>query len=144
VCIEAYRANFPNSGHDVIAPVPLHRERLIERGFNQSALMARALGKAVGVSIDVTGLRKIRPTAPQARLTRADRANNVQNAFCVSSAHRFEGMRVLLLDDVSTTGATLHEAARTLAQGGAAQVDAFAAALRVARRSEARIDDSRA
>jgi predicted amidophosphoribosyltransferase len=53
-------------------------------------------------------------------------------------------MRVLLLDDVSTTGATLHEAARTLAQGGAAQVDAFAAALRVARRSEARIDDSRA
>lgn len=98
---------------DVVVPVPLHPSRLRARTFNQAAELCRALGKPIVFG----ALVRRRATAPQATLDRAARARNVENAFALRSAKSIRGRRVLLVDDVVTTGATL-EAARTAVERG--------------------------
>jgi ComF family protein len=95
---------------DVVVPVPLHPRRLRERGFNQSAEIARALGPTVTFD----ALSRVRETAAQARLSREDRARNVRGAFVPGRARAIAGRTVLLLDDVVTTGATLSSARAAL------------------------------
>jgi ComF family protein len=111
--------------HDLIVPVPLHRDRLRWRGFNQSVPLARAVGKACGVRVDPLLLGRARATPPQVGLDAAARRRNVRGAFVVRQADRARGRRVLLVDDVMTTGATAHECARALRAAGATQVDAL-------------------
>ncbi|OSM02180.1 putative competence protein F [Magnetofaba australis IT-1] len=107
---------------DCITPMPLHWRRLLfKRGYNQSALLARVLAKRLGVPLDTRGLRRARATPPQTGLSRRARLRNVRGAFAVRD-DRFMGRRVLLIDDVMTTGATTFEAARVLKRAGAAQV----------------------
>jgi ComF family protein len=110
---------------DVIVPVPLHRTRLWRRRFNQAALLARALGRRSGVPVDLDGFVRVKPTRSQVGLSRTERAGNIQGAFRVApaAAERFRGRRVLVVDDVLTTGATANAAARVLLRGGAATVD---------------------
>jgi ComF family protein len=107
---------------DVLVPVPLHKKRLHDRGYNQSALLARELGKLSGLPVAGNGLVRHRYAAPQARSTGvSERQSNVANAF-ICRDNRFQGKRVLLIDDVSTSGATLNACASSLKAGGAAQV----------------------
>ena len=104
------------AGIDAIVPVPLHSSRLAERGYNQSELLARSLGPPVASGV----LVRTRPTPPQAGLNQAERLANVRGAFAAPS--RLDGRRVLLVDDVCTTGATLSACARTLRRAGAERV----------------------
>lgn len=109
----------------LIVPVPLHRWRLLHRRFNQSALLARELGRLSGKPVAPGLLRRRRNTPSQGSLTRAQRADNVAGAFALrpGGATGLVGARVLLVDDVLTTGATVEACARVLLRAGAAAVD---------------------
>ncbi len=110
---------------DVVVPVPLWRWRLWQRRFNQAALLARHAARGSGVPVEPGLLARVRRTRPQVGLSRAGRAENLQGALRVPPAAkaRLQGRRVLLVDDVTTTGATANAAARALLRGGAAAVD---------------------
>lgn len=110
-----------------LAPVPLHRRRLFERRYNQAALLALALGKARGIPVIADLLLRRRYTPSQGRMSRAERRKNVAGAFAVAPRHKaaLAGKKVLLIDDVMTTGATLEACAKTLRRGGAAAADAL-------------------
>ncbi len=110
---------------DLIAPVPLHWLRLFNRRFNQAALLAQALGRNAGVPVVADLLLRRRHTPSQGRLSPAQRRRNVAGAFAVKPSRKplLEGRRVLLVDDVLTTGATASACARTLRRGGARAVD---------------------
>ncbi|MBI3301377.1 MAG: ComF family protein [Deltaproteobacteria bacterium] len=111
--------------YDLIVPVPLHLERLRWRGFNQSLILSRAIGRARQIAVDPFLLERTRPTVPQTQLNESERRANVRGAFVVVAPERLEGERVLLVDDVYTSGATVEECARALCRGGAAVVDVF-------------------
>lgn len=102
---------------DVLVPVPLHPRRLVWRGFNQSLELARGLAASLRRPLEPGVLTRVRPTVPQARLPRAERLGNLRGAFAV--APEVAGRRVLLVDDVMTTGATLRECAAALGRAGA-------------------------
>lgn len=110
---------------DLVVPVPLHRHRLWRRRFNQAAELARAVARAHGTPLDLDGLARVKPTRSQVGLTRTERAENIQGAFRVTpdAKGRFRDRRVLLVDDVLTTGATVNAASRALLRDGAATVD---------------------
>lgn len=110
---------------DLVVPVPLHVLRLWRRRFNQAALLARAIARQSGKPCDVRALNRVRATRPQVGLTRHQRSLNLQGAFRVSQAARMRiaGRRILLVDDVTTTGATGNAAARALLRAGATGVD---------------------
>jgi len=111
---------------DVVVPVPLFPRRERVRGYNQSALLARALARKIGLPTEEQTLVRARNTASQARTGNVDeRRVNVRGAF-ECRGRQLAGKRVLLVDDVSTTGATLDSCARALLSGGAASVWAFA------------------
>lgn len=116
---------------ECLVPVPLHRGRLWRRRFNQSALLARAIAASAGRPCVATALMRVRATRSQVGLSRAARAENLSGAFRVTAAeqHRIRGRRVLLVDDVMTTGATGNAAARALLRGGATSVDLLTFAL---------------
>jgi ComF family protein len=115
------------AGADVIAPVPLHRLRLAARRYNQSAMLANALGRSSGIPVIPDLLVRTRPTPSQAGRNRRARAENVRGAFAIrpNLGARIKGRRVLIIDDVLTSGATVAACARTLLRGGAASVDAL-------------------
>lgn len=123
-CFEDARSdNAPLPAHeiDVICPVPLHRVRLRERGFNQSEALARCLGRLLGVPVEGLLIRA-RLTEPQVGLPHSKRRENVRRAFAVAEGVQgasLKGRRVLVLDDVWTTGETLRECARVLNRAGA-------------------------
>jgi len=109
---------------DWVLPIPLSAQRLSERGYNQSLLLA---GKLSPEKTDAHLLLRTRDTPAQRTLPRAARLSNLQGAFAVEPlrAHDIRGKRVVLIDDVMTSGASLHTAARVLRQGGATHVSAI-------------------
>ncbi|MBM4329177.1 MAG: ComF family protein [Deltaproteobacteria bacterium] len=131
ILIEAFHRHFTPGQFDLIIPIPISKRRLLIRGFNQSAILARLLSAHTGISADLTRLRKVKETLPQVGLPRSERVANIRNSFGVSRPRRIQGRRVLLVDDVATTGATIAEAARTLQRAKAASVDALVLAFRV-------------
>lgn len=108
----------------LIVPVPLHPRRLRERGFNQSALLARQLAQRRHLPLDEQALGRVRHTVPQVGLNPQQRHANVMGAFTAVPTS-VQGQHVLLVDDVWTTGATMRAAAAALAAAGAARVSAF-------------------
>ncbi len=122
---------------DIIAPVPLHRWRLFQRRYNQAALLAHALGRGREVPVLPQLLRRIRNTPSQGRLSASGRRRNVAGVFKVAPRflERVAGKRVLLVDDVLTTGATVEACARVLKRAGASGVDVLTAARVVRARS---------
>jgi ComF family protein len=112
-------------GADALIPVPLHRRRLWARRFNQAAMLAERISQSCGVPAQHDVLERVRPTEQQFGLTRAQRAANVQGAFRVSGEGKtaIRGKRLVLIDDVMTSGATADTCARTLLRGGALTVD---------------------
>jgi len=116
---------------DLITPVPLHRWRLLRRGYNQSALLAYALADACKAPVIPDLLQRVRPTASQQGLSGAQRKQNINtSAFRLHPRHgsRLAGRRVLLIDDVLTTGATVAACTQVLLRAGAAAVDILALA----------------
>ncbi len=114
------------TGFDVIVPVPLHWRRRLARGYNQAEKIARPLAGLLGLPC-VPALSRRRSTPPQSRLGRGDRLANLRKAFAVPRPERARGLRILLVDDVATTGATLDAAASALKNAGAAAVIALVA-----------------
>ncbi len=108
-------------GVDILIPVPLHRWRLVWRGYNQAALFSRALSRSTGIPTDLWALTRPLATRPQVGLHRSERLKNVQNAFEATPAH-VAGKVVVLVDDVLTTGATLTACCDALLRAGAREV----------------------
>jgi competence protein ComFC len=106
---------------DLIVPVPLNQSRLKERGYNQAALLARPLGLATGISYHARAVARIRNTRSQVGLKAKERAENVKDAFLAEPAI-VKGKQVLMVDDVTTTGATISACAKALKAAGARSV----------------------
>jgi ComF family protein len=111
------------SGDALLVPVPLHRTRLWTRGFNQSALVARELSRRLGISADPLLLRRVRRTPPLKGMSPLQRRKTVAGAFRVSNESAVSGRRVILVDDVLTTGSTADACARALKRAGAARIE---------------------
>ncbi len=119
-CAEQLIRLLTDRSFDRLVPLPLHQERLRERGFNQSGEIARKLGILLGTPVDIEALLRTRATPPQADLPYKERQRNVRGAFeCRSD---LAGQRLLLIDDVMTTAATANECARILKMHGAVSV----------------------
>jgi ComF family protein len=126
-------------GSTMVIPIPLHRTKQRQRGFNQTELIARAMLEhlsAPGLKLEASVLRRSRMTESQTGLTRAQRRRNVRGAFAVQSPDAIAGRDILLVDDVFTTGTTVSECARLLQRAGAARVR-VATVARVIRREAA-------
>lgn len=111
---------------DGIVPVPLHARRLKEREFNQTALIGKHMSRYSGIPLLPDVLRKVKETPAQVNVTGKERLKNVKNTF--SAGRAVAGLRLLLVDDVITTGATAHECARVLIKAGAERVTVMAIA----------------
>ena len=107
---------------DVVIPIPVPYARLVERGYNQAALIARPVAAALAVPLDACALERKGGTVKQASLNRVDRLRNLRGAFSVRSRTNVRDKRVLLVDDVTTTGATLDACTVLLEQTGARSV----------------------
>jgi ComF family protein len=129
--LERNRSSGAHLKDTVIVPVPLSRQRLRERGFNQALEIARPLTRALHLPLDTSGLVRVRETLPQSLLPWRARKNNVRHAF--ECRRDFSGRTVIVVDDVMTTGATLDTVARTLKDHGAVRVINWVAARAVRR-----------
>jgi ComF family protein len=119
----AYLANFAgNFGAGLILPVPLHSKRLRQRGFNQAILLGEIFSQKWGVPLSRNNLRRIRWTEPQVNLGAAERAANVKGAFALNNPEEIRGRKIILVDDVYTTGSTVKECCHVLLKGGAAEI----------------------
>ena len=133
--IEEYFAGVPAqlrlaNSCDIAVPVPIHNKRKRERGYNQSELIARSLAKKLNIPVISRVLVKIKNTPPQSSLAKDERYKNLEGVFYVKRPHLIEGKRVLLIDDVITTGSTLEQCGKVLLESGAVCVDAFVIAVR--------------
>ncbi len=119
-CISAGGFTLP----DTLIPVPLHRIRMLKRGFNQACEISNHISKALGIPHIATGLRRTRNTSAQSGLSRKQRRSNVRGAF-YWHGNRLPGQHVALIDDVMTTGTTVSECTRVLKKAGARRVDVW-------------------
>jgi len=119
-----YLLEHPNftEGVSCVIPAPIHASRQRERGFNQSELLARAVAESLRAPLVTGVLRRIKATRPQVELPFEERVENVRGAFAVVDPAPIAAGRVLLIDDVLTTGSTAHEASSVLLEAGAAKV----------------------
>jgi ComF family protein len=111
-----------NLAADVVVPVPLHPSRLRERGYNQAELIARPLARRLGLPLKPYLLARTRPRPEKLKLTRRERWQTVRGAYAMRRPGRIDKVRVLLVDDVFTTGATLDACSRALREAGASRV----------------------
>lgn len=115
------RAEGASEGADMIVPVPMYRRDTFRRGFNQSALIAREVGRELGIAVEERAVRKIKCTKAQKELNKLERALNLRGAFA-ADADKVKGKHILLIDDICTTGSTLRELTAVLLKSGAASV----------------------
>ncbi len=114
--------DFDFSGYSLFIPVPLHIKRLRERGFNQSLLLAKEMGKKHNLPVNFSLLKRCKSTLTQTGLNKAEREKNVKGAFVIADRKKVAGENIILIDDVYTTGATLNECAKVLLEAGAQKV----------------------
>ncbi len=114
-----YLEQWPPAGTHVVMPVPLHKKRLRARGFNQALVLAREVGAMGNAPVEYFNLERTRHTGRQTELTPAEREKNVSGAFALKRPEEVTGKKVLLVDDVFTTGATIRECAKVLKKAGA-------------------------
>jgi len=112
-----------DADYDMVIPVPLHSGRLRWRGFNQAAMLGAAVARRIDRPLELSTLVRVKATPPQTRQKRIERIKNLNRAFAVRRPTRVASRRILLIDDVMTTGATANECARTLIAAGARRVD---------------------
>jgi len=113
---------FSIADYSLIVPVPLHPKRLRERGFNQAVILARQISRRFSIPLDFLTLKRRVFTEPQVSLGKELRTANVRGAFAVKDGKKVEGQRIILVDDVYTTGSTVKECAGALMKHGAAEV----------------------
>lgn len=118
-------ATLGNQELDLVLPVPLHQERLRARGFNQASLLGREVARSTGLIFNDVLLKRVIATPHQSGLGQRKRASNVRNAFQIDDGGILRGKRILLVDDIMTSGATLIECSKVLHQGGAKTVTAL-------------------
>lgn len=114
--------DFNFSEYSLLIPLPLHIRRLRERGFNQSLLLAKKIGQKHKLSVNFSLLKRHKFTLTQTGLHKAQREQNIRNAFTTVCDHKVSGTNIILIDDVYTTGATINECAKVLVQAGAEKV----------------------
>lgn len=107
---------------DVIVPVPLHARRMLSRGYNQSTLLAKKISLVFHGKIHEDIIIRVKDTSPQTHLNMENRLKNIQGAFTIIDKTAVQGKKILLIDDVMTTGATLNECAKELAKAGASEI----------------------
>lgn len=116
-------AGFADRNNFMVIPVPLHKKRLRWRGFNQSELLALAIAKHYNLEIDTNALSRLKNTIPQVEVAdRRKRIDNIKNAFVIIKPESVKDKKIMLIDDVATTMATLDECARVLRLAGAKEV----------------------
>ncbi len=138
---EVVRREAETLAADVVVPVPLHRQRERERGYNQADLIARPLAKQLGLSYRAVLLMRTRPRPDKQVLSLTERWDSVRGAFATRPGSQVDNLRVLLVDDVMTTGATLDACARALREAGAKSVIGLTVA-RAARHPQAGSDET--
>jgi ComF family protein len=111
---------------DILIPVPLHKQRLVERGFNQSLEISRAVSKQLPVPIDTQCVRRVKSTQAQQTLNITQRKQNIKGCFEMQQSHNYK--HVVLIDDVITTGSTVNELAHTLKKSGVEKVGVWSIA----------------
>jgi len=131
-CLTIASKDILEEGADIIVPIPLHFTRLFKRRYNQSALLARELSKLTGLKVDFISVIRHKKTRPQVEFSGRARVKNVRGAFSVKNIDKIKGQRIILIDDVMTTGSTLMECAKALNKAGAKSVD-FLTVARVTR-----------
>lgn len=113
---------------DMIIPVPLHKSRQRQRGYNQAELIGKYVSMLLGIPLEVNNLIKISESKSQSVLSRNERLTNVEGLFRVSSIDKMRNKRILIIDDIITTGSTVNECSKALKQAGAVSVIAVAIA----------------
>jgi predicted amidophosphoribosyltransferase len=126
--VERFGDELRRLGNDVVVPVPMHWTRRLLRGTNSPELMGQVVAAALGIQFGPRSLRRKRRTKRLAELTRQERKRTLRDAFAVGRGCDFTGARVLLVDDVLTTGTTCDTAARALSKAGALEVNVLVAA----------------
>lgn len=111
------------NNYDIILPVPIHKKRKAKRGYNQSELIAREIAKNINVEYSNNILTKTIDTVPQSTLNQTQRMRNVLGIYKVINEQKIESKRILLIDDIYTTGSTVNECSKVLKQNGAKSVD---------------------
>lgn len=111
--------------YDIILPVPISKKRKKQRGYNQSSLIAKNIAREFKIKYDENVLKKIKDIKPQSELTKEERVKNIQGAYKVKNYKKIINKKILLLDDVYTTGSTVNECSKKLIQIGALEVDVF-------------------
>ncbi|MGH7197655.1 MAG: ComF family protein [Candidatus Omnitrophota bacterium] len=124
-----FAKNYLNTAdHDAVLPIPLDAEKRRERGFNQSELISAALSRSLGLPHLSGGLRRMKSFSSQSLLPKEDRRSNIAGCFSVNEGFAVKNKRLLLVDDILTTGYTASEAARALKEAGAGAVTVLACA----------------
>lgn len=108
--------------YDIIIPVPIHKKRKNERGYNQSELIAKKLAKNLNVELVTDSLIKQKNTLPQSTLSKKQREENVKTVYKIQNKQKIENKKIILLDDIYTTGATVEECSKILKQNGAKEI----------------------
>ena len=111
------------TGPQAVMAIPLHWQKRWQRGFNQAELLARGVAEGLGLPYVARAIRRVKPTPQQSGVSPTERRENLKNAFRPWRTHGWQGLRILLIDDVLTTGATADAASAAILAGGAAQVD---------------------
>lgn len=120
-----FQTDLPFSKFDLVVPIPLHRKKLKERGFNQAELLARVIATHFGLKLVKNSLKRVKATKSQASLSKKQRIGNIKGAFQFRNEDKFRAKKILLIDDVYTTGTTVREAARVLRKAKAREVYIF-------------------
>jgi len=120
-----FQTDLPFSKFDLVVPIPLHRKKLKERGFNQAELLARVIATHFGLELVKNNLQRVKITRSQTSLSKPQRIENIKGAFQFRNKGKFQAKKILLVDDVYTTGTTVREAARVLKKAKAGDVYIF-------------------
>ena len=110
---------------DLVVPIPLHRKKLEERGFNQAELIARIITKYFQIPLIKNNLQRVKATVTQTTLSKKERERNIKGAFKVKNKDKFQAKNILLVDDVYTTGTTIKEAAKVLKKAKVKEIYVF-------------------
>lgn len=112
--------------YDFLIPVPIHKKRKLQRGFNQSELIARKISQEIkDIKLDCKIIKKQKNIVPQSTLNRKERDKNIKGAYSIVNSKKIIGKNILLLDDIFTTGSTLNECSKLIKMAGAKRVDAI-------------------
>ncbi len=108
--------------YDIIIPVPIHRKRYKERGYNQTELIAIKMAKKLGISVTINVLIKEVNNKPQSELTKNEREQNIKNVYRIRNGQKIKNKAILIMDDIYTTGNTVNECSKMLKQAGASEI----------------------